>query len=144
MPNYDFKFCFDCEKQLNDNNACKLCIISSNNDTKLMNDDDFQSSTRLLTCSQCTCPIHAKCALIPNEDYFILVDNNLNYICSLCDSTFDYNNEVIKFKNKQLLIVLEELKNSLRAVVDESVNFDDLFKDIEAKLKQNSYSFLVN
>jgi hypothetical protein len=136
LPNYDFKYCFDCEKQLNEGNACKLCIISSNNDTRLTIDDDILLSNRLLTCSQCTCPIHAKCALIPNEDYFILVDNKLNYSCSLCDPSFDYNNQVIKFKNRQLLIVLEELKNSLRAVVDESVNFDDLFKDIETKLKQ--------
>ena len=70
MPNYDYNFCFDCDKQISSGDYCRICKTGYN---KEILDASQQTAleSKMIKCSTCSYWSHSNCANLSSSSLFV-------------------------------------------------------------------------
>ncbi len=146
LPNYDFNYCFDCDRKISSGEYCKVCQIPFDKAIfELPSSNDLILKEKIIQCGLCRFWIHSKCETLSSDDYDILVNPyyDLNFVCHVCDPSINYKIQLLQYKNNLLISVINDMKLNIQGMVDESVEFESLFESIESKLNANEYTDVV-
>jgi hypothetical protein len=69
MPNYDYNFCFDCDKHMSTGDYCRICKIGYNREILDVSDETALKS-KMIKCSTCNYWSHSKCVDLSGK-YFV-------------------------------------------------------------------------